>query len=87
MNDTHPDIDKKLTELYSKLSPEERFNKMLSMCQTVREIIISQLPQGLPEQERRKRLFEIYYRQDFSEEEFDKLMNKFFPTAHESDTR
>lgn len=81
MNDTHPDIDKKLTELYSKLSPEDRFNKMLSMCQTVREIIISQLPEGLSETEKRKRLFEIYYRQDFSEEAFEKLLKKFFPNT------
>lgn len=80
MNDTHPDIDKKLTELYSKLSPEERFKKMLSMCQTVREIIISQFPQGLSETEKRKRLFEIYYRQDFTEEKFEKLLKKIFPS-------
>ncbi len=80
MNDTHPYIEKKLTELYSKLSPEERFNKMLSMCQTVREIILSQLPEGLSEIEKRKRLFEIYYRQDFPEEEFDKLLKNFFPS-------
>ncbi|MCB0728739.1 MAG: hypothetical protein R3A12_16835 [Ignavibacteria bacterium] len=79
MNDTHPDIEKKLLELYSKLSPEERFNKMLSMCQTVREIIVSQLPPGLTELEKRKRLFEIYYRRDFSENEFEKLLNRFFP--------
>ena len=80
MNDTHPDIDKKLTELYSQLSPEERFNKMLSMCQTVREIIISQVPEGLSEIEKRKRLFEIYYRQDFTEEVFEKLLKKNFPS-------
>ncbi len=79
MNDTHPEIEKKLTELYSELSPEERFNRMLSMCQTVREIILSQLPEGLTEEERRKRLFEIYYRQDFSEEAFEKLLKEFFP--------
>jgi hypothetical protein len=53
---------------------------MLSMCQTVREIIISQLPEGLPETEKRKRLFEIYYRQDFAEEKFEKLLKIFFPT-------
>ena len=80
MNDTHPDIDKKLTEHYSKLSPEERFNKMLSMCQTVRETILSQLPEDLSEIERRKRLFEIYYRQDYSKEEFEKLLNRLFLT-------
>jgi hypothetical protein len=79
LNDTHPDIEKKLIELYSKLTPEERFNKMLSMCETVRQIIISQMPPGLTEIQKRKKLFEIYYRQDFTEMQFEKLLNKFFP--------
>jgi hypothetical protein len=79
LNDTHPDIEKKLIDLYSKLTPEERFNKMLSMCETVRQIIISQMPPGLTEIQKRKKLFEIYYRQDFTEMEFEKLLNKFFP--------
>lgn len=82
MIDTHPEIEKKLFELYSKLSPEERFNKMLSMCQTVREIIVSQFPPGLTELEKRKKLFEIYYRQDFSEKEFEKLLIKLFPESN-----
>ena len=79
MNDTHPDIDQKIRELYSKLSPKERFNKMLSMCQTVREIILSQMPEGLSELEKKKKLFEIYYRQDFTEDAFNKILNNLFP--------
>lgn len=54
MNDTDPEVQRKLEELYSKLTPEERFGKMLSLCQTVREIIISQLPAGLTEAEKEK---------------------------------
>ena len=72
MNDTNPKAQLKLDEMYSQLSPEEKFRKMLSMCRTVREIIISQLPSELSEDERRKRLFEIYYSQDFSKEDFEK---------------
>jgi hypothetical protein len=72
MNDTNPKAQLKLDEMYSQLSPEEKFRKMLSMCRTVREIIISQLPSELSEIERRKRLFEIYYSQDFSKEDFEK---------------
>lgn len=79
MNDTHPAADKILHEFYDKLTPEERFNKMLSMCQTVREIILSQMPSEFSELEKRKRLFEIYYRQDFSEQEFEKILKKLFP--------
>jgi len=56
LNDTHPDIEKKLIELYSKLTPEERFNKMLSMCERVRQIIISQMPPGLTEIQKRKKI-------------------------------
>lgn len=51
---------------------------MLSLCQTVREIIISQLPEGMTETDKRKRLFEIYYIQDFSKEEFEKLKSNLF---------
>jgi hypothetical protein len=72
MNDTNPKAQLKLDEMYSQLSPEEKFRKMLSMCRTVREIIISQLPPDLSEDERRKKLFEIYYSQDFSKEDFQK---------------
>ena len=72
MNDTNPNIQLKLEELYMQLLPEEKFMKMLSMCRTVREIIVSQLPSELSEDERRKRLFEIYYSQDFSKEDFEK---------------
>ncbi|MBK6506862.1 MAG: hypothetical protein IPG02_14635 [Ignavibacteria bacterium] len=72
MNDTNPKAQLKLDEMYSQLSPEEKFRKMLSMCRTVREIIVSQLPSELSEDERRKRLFEIYYSQDFSKEDFEK---------------
>ncbi|MEO8210804.1 MAG: hypothetical protein ABI840_09585 [bacterium] len=78
MNDTHPDIDKKLHELYSKLTPEERFNKMLSMCRTVREIMLSQMSPELSEMEKRKKLFIDYYEQDFSKEEFKKILKKIF---------
>lgn len=79
LNDTHPDIEKKIRELYSKLSPEERFGKMLSLCQTVREIVLSQLPSHLTEQEKRKLLFIKYYEQDFSKERFEVILKNLFP--------
>jgi hypothetical protein len=51
---------------------------MLSLCQTAREIIISQMPDDLSPEEKRKRLFIIYYRQDFSDEEFGKILKNLF---------
>ncbi len=65
MNDTNPEIQLKLGELYSQLSLEEKFKKILCMYKSVREIIISQLPSELTEVEKRMRLFEIYYSQDY----------------------
>lgn len=73
MKDSHPDIDEKIHELYSKLSPQGRFYVMLSMCQTERKIILSQMPESLTGLEKRKKLFEIYYRRDFTEEAFIKF--------------
>jgi len=78
MNDTDIMIQTKLEELYSNLSSEEKFNKMLSMCQTVREIILSQMPSELSDLERRKKLFETYYSRDFSEEDFNRLKKRLF---------
>lgn len=79
MNDTSAKSQLKLDEFYSQLTPEEKFRKMLSMCRTVREIIISQLPPELSEDERKKKLFEIYYSQDFSKEDFQKWKMIMFP--------
>lgn len=79
MNDTNPEIQKKIDELYAKLTPEEKFNKMLSMCKTVREIILSQMPETLSEIEKKKRLFKIYYERDFTRESFEKIFSQIFP--------
>ena len=78
LNDTHPEIEKKLRELYLKLTPEEKFKKMLSLCQTAREIVLSQMPQDISPEERRKKLFIAYYKQDFSEEKFEKILKSLF---------
>jgi hypothetical protein len=72
------ETEKILNQEYDKLSPEEKFNMMLSMCKTVRTIITSRLPDGLSEAERRLKIFEIYYKQDFSEEEFKKIVAGIF---------
>lgn len=79
MNYTNPAFEKKLREHYSKLTPQEKFGKMLCLCQTAREIIKSQLSEKLTDQEKRKIMFSIYYKQDFSEEAFEQLLKKIFP--------
>lgn len=48
-------LERVIKKLDAKLSVEEKFKKMLSMCQTVREIILSQMPSELSGLEKRKR--------------------------------
>lgn len=78
MNDTNPEIQIRLNEFYLNLTHEERFEKMMSMCQTVRELISSQLPPEISYREKRIKLFEIYYKQDFCREKFDKWFKIIF---------
>lgn len=72
MRDTNEKFEKFMIKEYQKLSDTEKFNKMLSLNQTVRQIIISQLPKGLSPLEQKIKLFEIYYKDDFSKEDYNK---------------
>lgn len=75
MKDTNEKFEKFLFEKYLKLSEEERFYKMLSLNETVRQIISSQLPEGLSDFEKKKKIFEIYYKDYFSKEDYDKWLS------------
>lgn len=68
---------------YSKLQPGERFQKMLSMCKTVRLIIYSQFPEDMSDYQKRRKIFEIYYRNDFSEKDFERITDMIFNRTFE----
>jgi len=69
---------------FSKLLPEEKFGRMLSMCKTVRTIIYSRLPDVLNNLEKRRFVFEVYYKNDFSDDDFKKISEMIFGRSSEN---
>lgn len=76
MNDTRPEAQRVLDELFAGLSGEERLKMGLEMFDTARKIVISSFPPGLSEKEIRKRLFLRFYGDDFSEDEKRKILKR-----------
>jgi hypothetical protein len=61
VNDTSPEIEEMVRELMMQRSGEERFVMGALMFDAARELIIASLPQNLPPQEFKRRLFERIY--------------------------
>lgn len=61
MNDTSPEVERKMREMIMARSGEERFIMGALMFDAAREIILASLPKDLPEAELRSRLFERVY--------------------------
>jgi len=74
MNDTSPEIQKKIDEIYKNKSGEERLLIALSMFETARELVIASFPKELSEKERRRELFLRFYGNDFSWSEKEKII-------------
>lgn len=74
MNDTSPEIQKKIEEIYKNKSGEEKLLIALSMFETARELVIASLPKELSEKERRRELFLRFYGNDFSQSEKEKII-------------
>lgn len=78
MNDTSPDIEKKIQEMMSSKTPSQRLNMMGSMFDAakilIRSNLLSQNP-SLTEGQIRARTFLQMYRQDFSDKQIKKIIN------------
>lgn len=61
MNDTSPEIERKVFELVMARSGEERFMMGVRSFDAAREIVLASLPKDLPEQELKRMLFERIY--------------------------
>ncbi len=61
MNDTSPDIERKIFQMYMALSGEERFMMGVRSFDAARDIVLASLPTDLPEDELKHRLFERIY--------------------------
>ena len=63
MNDTPPEIEKKIHELMMARSGAERLIMGSSMFDAARRIVLASLPKDLSDEELKRRLFERIYGQ------------------------
>jgi hypothetical protein len=63
MNDTPPEIEKKIHELMMARSGAERLIMGASMFDAARRIVLASLPKDLSDEELKRRLFERIYGQ------------------------
>ena len=77
MNDTTPEIESRLDEIYERKSGEEKLLICLKMFETAREIVISSLLKNISERELQKKIFLRFYGNDFGENEKVKILNSF----------
>jgi len=61
MNDTPPEIEKKIHEMMMARSGAERLIMGSSMFDAARSIVLASLPKDLPDEELKRRLFERIY--------------------------
>jgi hypothetical protein len=61
MNDTLPEIEKKVHEMMMARSGAERLIMGALMFDAARQIVLASLPKDLPEEELKRRLFERIY--------------------------
>ena len=61
MTDTPPEIAEMVRTRLMKLSGEERIRMGVEMFEAARRMVLASLPAGLPETERKCRLFERIY--------------------------
>jgi hypothetical protein len=77
MNDTSPEIQKKLNEIYKNKSGEEKLLIALKMFETARSIVLSSLPGNLSEDEIRRELFLRFYGNEFDDLSKEKILESF----------
>lgn len=77
MDDTSPEIKKKMIEMIQQKTPEERAKMGCSMYQTSRTLVIRYIKENNPNispSELRQEIFLKFYRNDFSQEQIEKIL-------------
>ncbi len=83
MNDTSPEIQKRLTEKYMSLSGFERVQIGSSMFESAKKIAEYSLPKDLSEKEKKIQLFLRFYGHEFSEIEKKKIITRLIKNSNE----
>ncbi|HXE30209.1 MAG TPA: hypothetical protein VN515_00250 [Terriglobales bacterium] len=85
MNDTSPWAEARLTELYRRLTPEERVRMVGSMFDAARTLVIAGIRRdypGISERDLRRKVFERTYSSDFPPDEWARWLARW--DAHEA---
>jgi len=77
MNDTTPEAEKIQSELFDKMTGEERLKIASGMFDTARALVLASLDEELNDVEKRERLFLRFYENAFSKEEIKKILKVF----------
>jgi hypothetical protein len=76
MNDTLPETQRILDELYKKFSGEEKILIASGMFDVARQIVLSSLPNKLSKKEKLKALILRFYKDDFTEKQIEDIFKK-----------
>lgn len=77
MIDTTTEAEKIQSELFDKMTGEERMKIASDMFDTARTLVLASLDKNLNDKEKRKALFLRFYGNDFSVNEKEKILNNF----------
>lgn len=75
MIDTTTEAEKIQSELFDKMTGEERMKIASDMFDTARTLVLASLDKNLNDTEKRKALFLRFYGNDFSINEKEKILN------------
>jgi hypothetical protein len=75
MIDTTTEAEKIQSELFDKMTGEERMKIASDMFDTARTLVLASLDKNLNDTEKRKALFLRFYGNDFSTNEKEKILN------------
>ena len=70
MSDTAPEIESLLVERFQAMSGSQRALMAMEMFETAQRIVLSSLPAGLSEHERRRELCRRFYGDDLARRAF-----------------
>ena len=75
MIDTTTKAEKTQSELFDKMTGDERMKIASDMFDTARTLVLASLDKNLNDKEKRKALFLRFYGNDFSVDEIEKILS------------
>ncbi|MBC8525735.1 MAG: hypothetical protein ISS28_01955 [Candidatus Cloacimonetes bacterium] len=80
MKDTSYEMRKLYHKMLMKKSGEERFLMGISLCETVRKMVLASFPDNINEDEKHVKLLLRYYKNEFPTNEMNKIIDNIKTT-------